>query len=195
MNLSGIGKIVGQYPIPFVCGFLILFFLVLLFMRGPVIEKYEAQLMELERNWQSIQVNLERSAGLEADIEQIEEGREIVQTRLMDIEAVAVNSEFFYSLEDRTGIELIQFSQGTATDGENLRGSRKGLKHFMAIPFDLSLNGTLPEILEMLDLLDRSPYIVRNDELSLMRPQEGSTENRALLRGRLQCRILAHKDE
>ncbi|HKJ90681.1 MAG TPA: hypothetical protein VJ960_06075, partial [Oceanipulchritudo sp.] len=107
-------------------------------MRGPVIEKYEAQLMELERNWQSIQVNLERSAGLEEDIEQIEEGREIVQTRLMDIEAVAVNSEFFYSLEDRTGIELIQFSQGTATDGENLRGSRKGLKHFMAIPFDLS---------------------------------------------------------
>lgn len=151
--------------------------------------------MELERNWQSIQVNLERSAGLEEDIEQIEAGRELVQTRLMDVEAVAVNSEFFYSLEDRSGIDLIQFSQGTATDGESLRGSEEGLKHFMAIPFDLSLNGTLPEILEMLDLLDRSPYIARNDELSLMRPQEGSTENRALLRGRLQCRILAQKDE
>ena len=160
-------------------------------MRGPVIENYEAQLMGLERKWQSIQVNLERSAGLEEDIEKIEAGRERVQSRLMDVEAVAVNSEFFYSLEDLTGIELVQFSQGTATDA----GIEGGLKHFMAIPFDLSINGTLPEILEMLDLLNRSRYIIRNEDLSLMRLQEGSTENRALLRGRLECRILAQKDE
>ncbi|MFO7724493.1 MAG: hypothetical protein R6V45_03005 [Oceanipulchritudo sp.] len=164
-------------------------------MRGPKIEKYESQLSELERTWQSIQINLERSAGLEDDIERIESVRERVETRLMDAEAVAVNSEFFYSLEELTGVELVQFSQGSATAGEGLPGTRTGLSHFDAIPFDLSLNGTLPEILEMLDLLGRSRYIIRNDELSLMRPQEGSVENQALLRGRLQCRVLAHQND
>lgn len=195
MNLSSIGKILIQYPIPFVCGLLCFFLGVLIVMRGPKVEEYEQQLAEMERRWQAMQMNLDRSKGIEEDIEQIERAHEEVKARLLEPDEVAVNSEFFYDLEEATGISLTQFSQGSASNGSRLPLAIDKLDHFRVVPFDLSVTGTLPEMLELLSRLDRSRYIIRMEKLDLNLPSGGATESMELLSGRLQCHILADPDE
>lgn len=194
MNLSSISKIIRQYPILFVCSVVTLLTLVLLFMRGPKAAQFESQLADLEREWQNIQTNLERSAGLEEDIESLEAGLEEVQTRLMKVEDVASNSEFFYNLEEQTSVEFQGFSQGQSTNGQGLNMSVEELRHFSVIPYDIRLRGNLDSILAFVDTLDRQNFIIRLDTLNLSRSQDEQSDPN-LLSGRISCNVLAHKHE
>jgi len=194
MNLSLISKKFKEYPILFVCGVICPLVLVLLFMRGPKIEQYETELEELEREWSEIQTNKERSSGLEEDIASLEAGLEKIDKRLMQVEEVAINYEFFYDLEAEGNIELNRFSQGEASDGKQLSIGKNGLRHFSVLPYNLSMTGSMEEILGFMDLLDRQEYIVRMDMLWLSPVTETSAET-PQLSGRLQCHVLAAKHE
>lgn len=194
MNLSGIGKSMRQYPVLFVCGGVVLLLLVLLFMRGPKVNQYDAALAELDVKWRNIQTNLERSTQLEQEIEAIESGLERIRGRLMSVEDVAVNYEFFYGLERDSSVTLVQFSQDKASDGEALPIGRKSLRHFSVIPFDLQMRGTLPQLLVFVESLERQDYIVRIDFLRITRPL-GQQLDFGLLEARMRCHVLAHKHE
>jgi len=195
MDLSSISKKILQQPIPFVCGVLVIFLAVLLYMRMPKIEDYQQRHSELERKWQTIQANVDRSNGMEEHVALLEEALEEVETRLMVEENVAVNSEFFYNLEDAVGITLSQFSQGSLNNGERLGLQGGGLKHFGVLPFDLTVSGSLEAMLQFLDTLDRSNYLVRTENVVLSLPSRGSTENRDLISGRIECHVLAEKND
>jgi len=194
MNLSGIGKSMRQYPVLFVCGGVVLLLLVLLFMRGPKANQYDAALAELDVKWRNIQTNLERSTQLEQEIEAIESGLERIRGRLMSVEDVAVNYEFFYGLERDSSVTLVQFSQDKASDGEALPIGRKSLRHFSVIPYDLQMRGTLPQLLAFVESLERQDYIVRIDLLRITRPL-GQQLDFGLLEARMRCHVLAHKHE
>ena len=194
MNLSLISKKLRQYPILFVCGLIIPISLVLLIMRGPKIQEYESQQIDLEREWKNIQANVERSAGLEDDISSIEDGLSSIRERLMNVDNVASNYEFFYELERLSGVTVRQFSQGVASDGATLPLGRDALRHFSVIPYDVVMKGTLRQILSFLDLLDRQDFIVRMDLLNVSKP--GAEEpNPDQLNARLRCHVLAFKNE
>lgn len=195
MNLSGLGKKASQYPILFVCGVLAPLALILLLMRAPKVSGYERQLSELEREWQSIQMNMERSAGLENDISRLENGLEAVRERLMDVEEVAINYEFFYDLEERAGVTFSRFVQEAASNGAELPLDNDGMRHFSVLPYDLQIQGTVEELLGFLDLLDRQRYIIRMDSLRLSLPPADSTTEGRALSGRLRCHVLAEKHE
>lgn len=195
MDLSSISKKLLQQPIPFVCGVLVIFLAVLLYMRMPKIKDYQQRHSELERKWQTIQANVDRSNGMEEHVALLEEALEEVETRLMVEENVAVNSEFFYNLEDAVGITLSQFSQGSLNNGERLGLQGGGLKHFGVLPFDLTVSGSLEAMLQFLDTLERSNYLVRTENVVLSLPSRGSTENRDLISGRIECHVLAEKND
>lgn len=194
MNLSVISKKFKQFPILFVCGLLIPLSVVLFFMRGPRISHYEGELTRLEGEWNRIQQNRERSAGLEDDIEVLDDGLATIQGRLMNVDEVASNYEFFYGLERESGVSLVQFSQGKAFAGEDLPLNTEELKHFMVIPYDVVMNGTLQEILTFMDLLDRQEFIVRFDLINVFKPNDEPLESEILL-GRLRCHVLALRNE
>lgn len=194
MNLSVISKKFKEFPILFVCGIITPITLVLLFMRAPRIQEYEAELEDLEGKWNDIQTNVEYSAGLESAIESLEAGLEAVNTRLMRAEDVAVNSEFFYDLEEAVGVQLGRFGQGTATDGSNLHIGMEKLLHFSAIPYIQNISGTMDQVLTFISELDRQDYFVRMDSLRLVPASETGEESR-LVSARLQCHVLAVKDE
>lgn len=194
MNLSLISKKVRQYPILFVCGLIIPISLVLLIMRGPKIQDYETQQTDLERKWKNIQENVERSTGLEDDISSIEDGLSSIRGRLMNVDNVASNYEFFYELERLAGVTVRQFSQGVASDGATLPLGREPLRHFSVIPYDVVMKGTLPQILSFLDLLDRQDFIVRMDLLNVSK-SAGEEPELDQLNARLRCHVLAFKNE
>ena len=194
MNLSLLSKKIKQFPILFVCALLIPLSLVLLIMRGPNIDKLEIQQTDLEREWQNILTNSERSTGLEADIQNLEAGLASIRSRLMDVDNVASNYEAFYELERVTGVTVRQFSKGVASDGSSLPLGRNGLDHFSVIPYDVIMKGTLAEILSFLDMVDRADYIIRQDLLNVSTPGDGISDPDEL-NVRLRCHVLAHKHE
>jgi hypothetical protein len=194
MNLSLISKKIRQYPILFVCGLIVPISLVLLIMRGPKIQEYESQQTDLERKWQNIQTNVERSTGLEDDISSIEDGLSSIRERLMNVDNVASNYEFFYELERLAGVTVRQFSQGVASDGATLPLGRDSLRHFSVIPYDIVMKGTLQQILSFLDLLDRQDFIVRMDLLNVSK-SGGEESDPDQLNARLRCHVLAFKNE
>jgi hypothetical protein len=194
MNLSVISKKFAEYPVLFVCGIITPLALVLLFMRAPKLEQYETELLDLERQWEQILTNTERSSGLEADTAALEAGLEEIEGRLMQVENVAVNYEFFYDLEEETGITMSQFSQGNASDGSQLSLGLEKLKHFSVIPYDLSISGSMEQLLGFIDVLNRQNYIVRLDMFRLF-PSTGNTAAEGQLSGRLRCHVLAAKHD
>lgn len=195
MNLSAISKKFAEYPVLFVCGIITPLALILLFMRAPKLEQYETELSDLERQWEQILTNTERSSGLEEDIAALEAGLEDIESRLMDVENVAVNYEFFYDLEKETGISLDQFSQGVASNGSEIPMGREKMKHFSVIPYDLTLSGSMDQVLGFMDVLNRQEYIVRLDMLRFYPSTAGAAGSDDLLGGRLRCYVLAEKHE
>ena len=195
MSLSLISKKLRQYPVLVVCGILFPLSIVLFLMRGPKIAQYESELSDLEREWKAIQLNLERSTGLEEDISAVEAGLDKIKGRLIQIEEVAANYELFYNLERKTGITMRQFSQGVASDGSTLPIGKDALQHFSAVPYDISLSGDLKEMLDFLDLLDRQDFIVRLDLLNLSKAPAGPGVGPDDLNGRLRIHLLAEKND
>lgn len=195
MNLSLIGKKFRQFPILFVCGILTPLVLVILFMRGPKAAQLETELSDLEREWQHIRTNVERSGGLEENMAALQSGVEDLQGRLMRVDDVAVNSEFFYNLEKETGVVFIRFSQGLATRGEGLNLGLEKLSHFSVIPYDITLSGSLEKILQFLDVLDRQTFVIRMEVLNLSKPQDRQGTITETLNARIRCHVLAEKHE
>jgi hypothetical protein len=74
MNLSLISKNLRKYPVLVVSGVVIPVSLVLLMMRAPKIDEYQGQLQDLEKEWGDIQLNLERSKGLYANLKSCQSG-------------------------------------------------------------------------------------------------------------------------
>ncbi|MGC9449810.1 MAG: hypothetical protein ACP5I4_00065 [Oceanipulchritudo sp.] len=163
-------------------------------MRGPKVAQYESELSDLEREWKTIQTNIERSTGLEGDIGVLEEGLGKIRGRLMNVDQVALNYEFFYELERQAGVTVTQFTQGVASEGENLPIGRDNLLHFSVIPYNIVMEGTLQQVLRFLDLLDRQEFIIRTDLLNVARQGVGESVPDKL-KARLRCHVLAEKNE
>jgi hypothetical protein len=195
MNLSLISKRIAEYPVIFVCGLITPLALVLLFMRAPKLEQYEGELADLERQWEQILTNTERSNGLEDATAALEAGLEEVESRLMQVENVAINYEFFYDLEEETRVTMSQFSQGNASDGSTIPLGIEKLRHFSVIPYDLTISGSMDQLLGFMDTLNRQSYIVRLDMFRLYPNTTAGTESSGELGGRLRCHVLAAKHD
>ncbi len=196
MNLSVISKNLRKYPVLVVCGLMVPLSLVLLSMRAPKIQFYEDEQARLEKRWNDMQTNSERSNTLSQDIEDLNSGLSIIQSRLMDVEKVASNYEFFYGLERQSGIKVARFTLGLPFDGSGLPIGKANLSHFLVVPCELSMTGSIQEILNFLDMLDRQDFIIKMDLLNVVKPATVSEQTDGnTLSAQLRCYILASKDE
>ena len=196
MNLSLISKNLRKYPVLFVCGLIVPLSLILLSMRAPKIQFYEDEQLKLEKRWQDIQTNLERSNSLSEDLSDLEQGLNQIQSRLMNVEDVASNYETFYGLERQSGVNVDRFALGNPFDGAGLAIGKTSMNHFSAVPCDVIMKGSIQEILRFLDLMDRQKFIVHMDLLSVTRPATVSGEvEDDRLSAQLRCFVLASKNE
>lgn len=193
MNLSAIGKIIREYPLLLVCGVLVLLFGVLVMIRGPKVNEQARQLEELETEWARMQTNQERSRGLEEQVALLEEQLEELGGRLLDPDEVAQNHEFFYELEEKTGVSLRDFQQAGPTDGKGLEMEGNGMEHFRVLRYALTATGPYARILYFLESLEKSGPVVRIEGMQLRRAEGASAAEMTTVQ--LDCYVLAVGEE
>ena len=104
-----------------------------------------------EQEWQRINTNLKRARDLSEHLARIREIQSAVSTRLMDPEERAINYDYFYSLEEKSGVRLISLNQSgvISTNNATIAGINE-FKEYQLIGYAVSVEGTFEEIVGFL---------------------------------------------
>lgn len=178
---------------PFVCGLLAILFGALVLIRGPKVNAVQSQLEEVESEWARMQTNRERSRDLEDHLALLEAQLEQVKERVFDPEDVARNHEFFYRLEEETGVSLGDFQQAGPTKGAELEMEGSGLEHFRVLRYGLRATGSFSRILQFLEAVENRGPVVRIEGMQLTRAEEATDAEMVTVQ--LECYVLAADEE
>jgi Tfp pilus assembly protein PilO len=183
----------NRYPVALISLGLSVSLFAAILWRGPMIEAQEERLVELERELRQIQINSERAVGLEAEIVALEAALAGVKARLIDLDSVALNYQFFLDLERVSGVALEGFSQDPLSPGGWKLQTDKELSLYWAVPFVMEVVGEYSQIARFAHLIDNSSALTRLGYVSIDRFKDRTGEFR--LRSKIVCHQLGVRDE
>lgn len=191
MNLLDIRKKLFRYPVLFVSALVVPCALAAYLIRKPKVDELHEEVGQLDRQWKQILANRDRSPNLETDVDALFAGVESIESRLMLDEQVAANYEFFYGLEAQAGVRLRNFSKAELMNGEGMLSNRGRLKHYMAIPFNLGVEGEFSRILQFVDLLQSQNFLIHIERVGVAAPTGAGDPSQ--LSATIRCYVLAKK--
>lgn len=146
---------IKKNPIPVACGVLIVLIGLGFYFRSGTFPEEEATLGVKSGEADKYTLNITNSAQLKEQLDALIAANKTIQGRLTRASEQGVNSQYFYKLQRETGVKLVSFSQSPA-------GSAKGSKAaYIPVGFNVSVQGTLPQILDFLRQLEGGTHYVR----------------------------------
>ena len=149
--------LVKKHPISFGCGALSLVFAVALYLRDDEIPGAEAELGLKSADGDRIALNIQYSAQLKEHADAMAAATKDIEARLVRPTQLGTNTQYFYKLEGDTGVKIIDLRQ-TAASTAPAKGAKNA---YVAVPFSVSVQGTLPQILEFLRQLENGAHYCR----------------------------------
>ena len=108
--------------------------------------------------------NIKNSTGMEEDIEAIEEKVEKLNARMFQAQELATNYNYFFNLEDETGIKVSDLKQvGIAEEEVDPRKKKMPkpiIDSYEKIRYHLKASGEFGEIVNFLAQIGRRPLIL-----------------------------------
>ncbi|MGJ3241591.1 MAG: hypothetical protein ACFE0O_01335 [Opitutales bacterium] len=151
MDVQQILAKIKQYPIAVGGGFLVLVMGVLLYLRGGMVPDLDRRYDELKAEIAVISANRDNAAGLESDVEAINDLLDAVTSELMVRDQRAINVNFFYELEEDLPVRLISVNQlDPAPTGGRGPKLPTELDNFEVITFKVVTEGTFENVLRFL---------------------------------------------
>ena len=124
--------------------------------------------------------NIKNSKGMELDIEAIEEKVEKLNARMFQSQELATNYNYFFNLEDETGIKVSDLKQvGIAEEELDPRKKKMPkpiIDSYEKIRYHLKASGEFGEIVNFLRKLEGGPSFYRLEEFRLAKSETGKTE-------------------
>ena len=124
--------------------------------------------------------NIKNSKGMEEDIEAIEEKVEKLNARMFQSQELATNYNYFFKLEDETGIKVSDLKQvGIAEEELDPRKKKMPkpiIDSYEKIRYHLKASGEFGEIVNFLRKLEGGPSFYRLEEFRLAKSETGKTE-------------------
>jgi len=161
MNPQVIIAKIKQYPIA-VGG--VVFILVIgaaFFLRKSKTPELEGQREKLENQWNAMQINTGQSSEIAQDMEKVSEYSTEVNSRLMVRDAKALNQQYFYELEEQTGLTLSLLSQSDTPPPLRPKPGKPNITLYSPIEFSVNVEGTFSEVLDFLYRLEHGKYFTR----------------------------------
>lgn len=155
MTTPELGAFIKRNPISFGCGVLSVLMAVALYLRGDEIPGAEAELGLKTGDGDRIGLNIKYSAQLKEHADTIAAATKDIEARLIRTTQLGTNTQYFYKLEGDTGVKIIDLRQITAPAAKSAKGE------YVPVPFAVSVQGSLPQILEFLRQLETGAHYCR----------------------------------
>ncbi|MFP4540317.1 MAG: hypothetical protein ACLFR7_01695 [Opitutales bacterium] len=180
-----LGKL-RQHPVPLVAMVIIFLSLAGILIRSGTHEATAEELRQTEQEWDRINNNLKRSRDLAKHLAELETAHANVADRLIDPAERAINDDYFYGLEEESGVRLAALNQGGVIDTTD--GKIAGVspfKQYQLIGYSVSVEGTFEDIVTFLAALDNGRHFSRVSGFSVARAQ-GNEAGRLIVNLQLQ---------
>lgn len=152
MKNAAFMSFVRKHPVSVICGAISLVLVVAIYFRRQTISAAEEELALRTEEGERYAANIKNSAQLKEQLDALLTANKEVETRLIHASQLGVNSQIFYKLEADTGVKLIDFRQlPTLTP----------VKTYSAIGFAVSMQGELPQLLNVLRSLESGAHYCR----------------------------------
>lgn len=147
--------LIKKNPVSVGCGVLSLALAVGLYFRSGGIPEAEAVLAEKTAQSERYTLNLTNAAQLKEQHEELVAANKAIDARIIRLSQLGINTQFFYKLERETGVKLVDNRQ------TSVAAAAKGKTTFIPVAFAISAQGTLPQLLDFLRLLESGSHYSR----------------------------------
>ena len=182
-----------QYPLAVVSAVLLLVCVSVLFLRATVVAELAVQEADLRTRIRTVENNALNSKGLEQQLADLEAHVESIEARLFDRSERAINTNFFYSFEDKANILISSVSQLSVEDPALSKDGPNELKLHSAILYDITVTGAFKEILGFIHEMYRVAPLIRVSDFQVNNV-DGKDAGRAGLVANLRVAVLARKN-
>lgn len=140
----------------------------------------DSEIEQVNARISSMLKNIKNSKGMEEDIEAIEEKVEKLNARMFQSQELATNYNYFFNLEDETGIKVSDLKQvGIAEEEVDPRKKKMPkpiIDSYEKIRYHLKASGEFGEIVNFLRKLEGGPSFYRLEKFRLAKSETSKTE-------------------
>jgi hypothetical protein len=156
---------VKRNPISFGCGTLALVLAVTQYLRLEEIPGADAELALRTADRDRVSLNIKYSAQLPEQEAAMTAALKAIEGRLIRPGELGINTQYFYELETATGVKIVDLRQSSpASVPANSGGAvaaRAAKITYVPVGFSVSLQGSLPQLLEFLRQLENGAHYCR----------------------------------
>jgi hypothetical protein len=146
---------VKKNPISVGCGVLALAMAGAIYFRAEEIPTAEIELAQKTAEAERYALNINYAAQLKEHLDALVAANKEVDARLVRVGQLGTNTQFFYKLQSETGVKLVDFRQNTTTAAKTAKSA------FVPVSFAVSIQGTLPQLLDFLRQLESGAHYAR----------------------------------
>lgn len=182
-----------EYPVAVISALVFIGCAVVVFMRGDLVAELSLRETELIAQIRTVNDNVIDSRNLEQDVESLQGYVAAIDERLFNRNERSINTNFFYSFEDKLDIIIADVSQLTIEEPALIKGGPNELSLYSGIVYEIRVGGTFQEILGFMYEIQQVDALMRiaNFEVQAATAQRAAPE--ALL-AKLHVVVLAEKD-
>jgi len=161
-------------------------------LRAGAVADLSVHEADLNLRIRTINQNVRNANNLDKDFEEIKRLVDQIEARLFKRDQRAVNINFFYALENRLNVRILNISQMPNEDSLYAKGGARELKLHSTITYNISLNGNFENILLFLYELQRVDPLIRVVDFQIAKDNAQEADEECL-DARLRLIVLAEK--
>ena len=157
MTTDELKALVKKNPISAGCGVLSLLLAAGLYFRSGEIPAAEEELATRTAEAERLAINVKNSERLKEQLEALIVANKTIESRMVRVRDFGNNTQFFYKAFADTGVKQVDFRQAT-TAANMPKGAKTA---FIPVAFSVSVQGTLPQIVDFLHQLEGGTHYCR----------------------------------
>ena len=154
MSMDKVASFSRKNPVGIACAVVSVVLAGVIFFRSDLVPAAEDELGKQTAEAERYAANVQNAAQLKEQLEALLTARKEADARLLRASQTLNNYQYFYKLESETGMKMTVLTQG-------LVGKSSGKNAFVAVPFSITVQGTMSQVLDYLRRLESGAHYVR----------------------------------
>lgn len=144
-----------KHPISTACVLVIVVCGLLTYFRLDVIEASQAEYETKSGEAAKTIANVKNAPGLEDQVAELQRLGKELDSRLIKVDQLAVNLQYFYRLETENGVKLLDVRQNAPVR------ARTAKPNFTVVPFSVTVQGSYAQVMKFLGALQTGRHFCR----------------------------------